>query len=121
MITEAKVRGAERWAARFGAWGIFASRLLPVVRHLIGIPAGIVKMDFKLYSMYTLIGSALWSGYLCYVGIKMGENEQLMAGNVHAISAYGAAARWRCWERSTISWFTGVHGVATSVIEWEPG
>ena len=72
FISEQKVHGAERWARRFGPFGIFASRLLPVVRHLIGIPAGIVEMDFKLYSLYTLLGSGIWCAILCWLGIKMG-------------------------------------------------
>src|ERR1035437_8369214 len=45
FISAQKVEGAERWSAHYGAMGIFISRLLPVVRHLIGIPAGIVRMD----------------------------------------------------------------------------
>jgi len=55
LITAEKVQGAERWAARFGSPGIFISRLLPVVRHLIGIPAGIVRMHYKLFSLFTLL------------------------------------------------------------------
>ena len=62
LISEQKVHVRhERWAKRFGPFGIFASRLLPVVRHLIGIPSGIVKMDFKVYSLFTLLGSGIWS------------------------------------------------------------
>src|ERR1043166_9477387 len=60
FITPEKIQGAERWAARFGSPGIFISRLLPVVRHLIGIPAGIVRMNYKLFSVFTLLGSVLW-------------------------------------------------------------
>ncbi len=66
LISPQKVEGAERWAAKFGAFGIFAARLLPVVRHLIGIPAGIVRMNFWTYSLYTLVGSAL--GVRCCAG-----------------------------------------------------
>ena len=88
LISAAKVEGAERWAAHYGAMGIFISRLLPVVRHLIGIPAGIVRMDYKSFSLYTLLGSGLWCGVLCYVGIKMGEDEQLMKGELHHISLW---------------------------------
>jgi membrane protein DedA with SNARE-associated domain len=88
FITPEKVYGAERWARRFGSWGIFISRFLPVVRHLIGIPAGIVKMDFKLYSIYTLMGSALWCVILCYVGVKAGQDEKLMAGSLHRITLW---------------------------------
>ena len=94
LITAEKVRGAERWAARFGSPGIFISRLLPVVRHLIGIPAGIVRMDYKLFSLFTLLGSALWCAVLCWVGVKAGEDEQLMRGELHRITLWliGAAA-----------------------------
>jgi membrane protein DedA with SNARE-associated domain len=88
LISPEKVEGAERWAAHYGSMGIFISRLLPVVRHLIGIPAGIVRMDFKLYSIYTLLGSAIWCAILCYAGIKMGEDEKLMRGEMHRISLW---------------------------------
>src|SRR5437870_8104782 len=88
LITAEKVQGAERWAARYGWLGIFISRLLPVVRHLIGIPAGIVQMNYKLFSIFTLLGSAMWCAVLCYVGIKMGQDEKLMKGELHRISLW---------------------------------
>lgn len=88
FISEEKIHGAERWASRFGAFGIFAARLLPVVRHLIGIPAGIVKMDFKVYSLYTLVGSALWCAVLCWLGVKMGQDEKLMQGEMRQITVW---------------------------------
>ena len=90
FISAEKVEGAERWASRFGAFGIFAARLLPVVRHLIGIPAGIVRLDFKIYSLYTLVGSALWCAVLCWLGVKMGQDEQLMKGEMHRITLWVA-------------------------------
>ncbi len=92
MIPPRKIEGAERWAQHYGSMGIFISRLLPVVRHLIGIPAGIVRLNYKLFSLYTLLGSALWCAVLCYVGIKMGEDEQLMKGELHRISQWLAGA-----------------------------
>src|SRR5207253_6315635 len=87
-ITGSKIEGAERWSAHYGWMGIFISRLLPVVRHLIGIPAGIVRMNYKLFSIFTLLGSAIWCAVLCYVGIKMGQDEQLMKGELHRISLW---------------------------------
>jgi len=68
--------------------GIFISRLLPVVRHLIGIPAGIVRINYTLFSLFTFIGSAIWCAVLCYVGIKMGQDEKLMQGELHRISLW---------------------------------
>ena len=88
MISPDKVEGAERWARHYGSMGIFISRLLPVVRHLIGIPAGIVRMDYKMFSLFTLLGSGVWCGVLCYVGIKMGQDEKLMKGELHRITIW---------------------------------
>ncbi len=94
FITREKVLGAERWASRFGSMGIFISRLLPVVRHLIGIPAGIVRMDYRRFSLYTVIGSAVWCAVLCWIGVKAGQDPKLMAGEFHRVSLWlaGAAA-----------------------------
>ena len=88
LIPPKKIEGAERWAAHYGSMGIFISRLLPVVRHLIGIPAGIVRMDYRAFSIYTVLGSGIWCGVLCYVGIKMGQDEQLMKGELHRITIW---------------------------------
>jgi membrane protein DedA with SNARE-associated domain len=88
LITPEKIEGAERWADHYGSMGIFISRLLPVVRHLIGIPAGVVKMDYKLFSLFTLLGSAVWCAVLCYVGVKMGQDEKLMKGELTQISIW---------------------------------
>jgi membrane protein DedA with SNARE-associated domain len=88
LIPPEKVVGAERWAAHYGAVGIFISRLLPVVRHLIGLPAGIVRMDYKKFSLYTVLGSGIWCAVLSYVGIKMGEDEKLMRGELHRVSLW---------------------------------
>jgi membrane protein DedA with SNARE-associated domain len=92
LITPEKVIGAERWAEHYGSMGIFMSRLLPVVRHLIGIPAGIVRMNFLRYSIYTISGSAIWCAVLCYVGVKMGQDERLMKGELHRISLWMGGA-----------------------------
>lgn len=85
MIGHEKVEGAERWAAHYGSTGIFISRLLPVVRHLIGIPAGIVRMNYLKFSLYTLLGSAAWCAVLCVLGITMGQDADFMSGKPHRI------------------------------------
>jgi membrane protein DedA with SNARE-associated domain len=88
LISPEKIQGAERWSDHYGSMGIFISRLLPVVRHLIGIPAGVVRMDYRYFSLFTLLGSAIWCAVLCYVGIKMGQDDQLMKGELHRISLW---------------------------------
>jgi membrane protein DedA with SNARE-associated domain len=88
FILPEKVEKAERWSAHYGAMGIFISRLLPVVRHLIGIPAGIVRMNYLKFSTYTLLGSSIWCAVLCYVGVKAGQDEQLMRGELHHVTLW---------------------------------
>jgi len=92
FIPSAKVEQAERWAARFGSFGIFASRMLPVVRHLIGIPAGIVRMNYLTFSVFTALGAAVWCSVLCWVGIQAGKNEALMRGEVRQVTLWAIGA-----------------------------
>jgi membrane protein DedA with SNARE-associated domain len=61
---------AEHWLSRYEAGGVFFARLLPVVRHLISIPAGIVRMNFKVFSVVTIVGSAIWCWILAWLGAK---------------------------------------------------
>ena len=70
LLTPKKLERAEDWLARYEAGGIFFARLLPVVRHLISIPAGIVRMSFGLFSLMTITGSAIWCYVLAYLGQK---------------------------------------------------
>jgi membrane protein DedA with SNARE-associated domain len=86
LISPDKVEKAERWSTAYGNFGIFAARLLPVVRHLIGIPAGIVRMNYGHFSLYTLLGSTLWCGVLCWLGLKAGQDEALMRGELRSVT-----------------------------------
>jgi len=90
LVPPEKIEKAERWASAYGNFGIFASRLLPVVRHLIGIPAGIVQMNYWKFSLWTVIGSGLWCSVLCWLGVKAGQDESLMKGELHSITLWGA-------------------------------
>jgi membrane protein DedA with SNARE-associated domain len=70
FINPRKLEQAEHWLNRYEAGGVFFARLLPVVRHLISIPAGIVRMNFKVFSLVTIIGSGIWCWILAYLGAK---------------------------------------------------
>ena len=79
FVPEDKLLRAERWLVRYESGGIFFARLLPVVRHLIGIPAGIVRMNFKIYSLMTIVGSALWCWVLAGFGTRViGDRPELL-------------------------------------------
>jgi membrane protein DedA with SNARE-associated domain len=68
LLSPAKLNEAEQWLARYEAGGIFFARLLPVVRHLISIPAGIVRMNFSVFSVVTIAGSGISCAILGYLG-----------------------------------------------------
>ncbi|MHA3770649.1 DedA family protein [Verrucomicrobiota bacterium sgz303538] len=74
FINEAKLERAERFMHRYEAGGIFFARLLPVVRHLISIPAGIVRMKFWVFSTMTVIGSFIWCMVLAWFGVKISRD-----------------------------------------------
>ena len=75
FVTPEKLERAEQWLARYETGGVFFARLLPVVRHLISIPAGLVRMSFGIFSIVTVAGSALWCWILAYLGAKAYEKE----------------------------------------------
>jgi len=88
-----KLEKAERWSAHYGAMGEFIARLLPGARQLVGIPAGIARMDYLKFSIFTLLGSGIWCSVLCCVGVKAGQDEKLMHGEMrHVIIWLGSAA-----------------------------
>src|SRR5881398_2257684 len=71
LVTPKKLEQAEQWLARYEAGGVFFARLLPVVRHLISIPAGIVRMNFGLFSLVTTLGALVWCTVLTWFGAKI--------------------------------------------------
>ena len=87
-VTPEKIEGAHRWASHYGSMGVFISRLVPGVRQVIGIPAGVIRMDYRLFSLYTVIGSFLWCIILCWLGVKMGEDARVMKGDYHRIALW---------------------------------
>ena len=74
LLHEQDLSLAERWFARYGDVTIFFSRLLPIVRTFISLPAGIAKMNFSKFLIYTFLGSFPWCLGLTYIGLKLGEN-----------------------------------------------
>jgi len=85
LLSEKKLEQAEHWLARYEAGGVFFARLLPVVRHLISIPAGIVRMNFGVFSLVTIAGSALWCSILAYLGDKAYRLEPELLTNPEAL------------------------------------
>jgi membrane protein DedA with SNARE-associated domain len=77
-ITEHKFAKVEKFFNDHGEVSTFIGRLLPVVRHLISIPAGLAGMNHVKFSLYTLLGAGLWVTVLSYIGYFIGANRDLI-------------------------------------------
>jgi len=73
---------AEAWLERYEMGGVFFARLLPVIRHLISYPAGLVRMNFLRFSLATIAGSALWCSVLAWLGAKAYQVQPDLISNV---------------------------------------
>ncbi|NMM61597.1 DedA family protein [Clostridium sp. P21] len=73
-ISKSKIEKSDEYFNKYGEKIVFYSRLLPIIRTFISLPAGISKMDFKKFTIYTFLGSLIWSVVLGYAGYKMGQN-----------------------------------------------
>ena len=71
---------ADRWFNRHGEAVIFFSRILPVIRTFISLPAGIARMNFGRFVLYTAIGSFIWSVALVWAGKALGDNWETVRG-----------------------------------------
>ncbi len=80
LVSEEDLEKADRWFARWGDWASFISRLLPIVRTFISFPAGVVRMHFARFTVYSFVGSFIWCGLLALGGYYFGEHwEELRA------------------------------------------
>lgn len=74
LLNEHHLEQTEKFFAKYGEKAIFISRFVPVVRHLISLPAGVGRMNMVKFSLYTLCGAALWNGFLAWLGYQLGAN-----------------------------------------------
>jgi membrane protein DedA with SNARE-associated domain len=70
LLNEEKLERAEAWLKRYEAGGIFFARILPIIRHFISIPAGVVRMPFARFSAVTIAGAAVANCVLAYLGAQ---------------------------------------------------
>jgi membrane protein DedA with SNARE-associated domain len=78
LLSPKKIAGADHWFDAYDG-GIFVARLLPGIRHVISIPAGLFKMNFRMFSLMTILGAGLFNGALAWFGIRvLGDQPQLM-------------------------------------------
>ena len=79
LLSRKKIEAADHWFDAYGAGGIVVARLLPGIRHLISIPAGIFKMNFRVFSLTTILGAGFFNAALAWFGWKvLGDQPALM-------------------------------------------
>ena len=83
LIPPDKFERVEKFFLKHGEISTFIGRLLPVIRHLISIPAGLAGMNHVKFSLYTLLGAGIWCTILTWIGYAIGENQQLIMQYSH--------------------------------------
>ena len=91
LFSERDLNNADRFFARFGSAAVFLARMLPIVRTFISLPAGISRMKFWPFAVYSFIGSIPWCWFLTYIGVKLGENWNTIGQYLHQFD-YAVAA-----------------------------
>ena len=74
LIKKSHVDLAQRWFDKYGIRAVFFSRMLPVVRTFISLPAGFARVNFSAFLFYTFAGSLPWTALILYLGMFFGEN-----------------------------------------------
>lgn len=75
-LKRADLYKADAWFDRYGVWTVFFGRLVPLIRSLISLPAGMSNMKFTLFILFTTLGTIIWNTILVLIGEAVGENSE---------------------------------------------
>ena len=92
LIKEAKLVRAEEFFRRHGAISMFIGRLIPVIRQLISLPAGVAKMRLDLFAIYTALGAGIWCAILTYIGWYLGRHATVVTEFDQLVAQYAGRA-----------------------------
>lgn len=117
LLTHHDLDRAEAWYGRHERWGVFCSRLLPVIRNFVAVPAGVAEVPLVRFGILTALGSLIWDGAMAGIGYGVGGHyKKIMHGVSYAGYLLGALAvaaiafviwhRWRSYRAATT---TGEH------------
>lgn len=93
-LTIKDIHKADAWFDKYGVWAVFFGRLVPLVRSLISIPAGMSNMKFGLFLLFTTLGTLIWNTVLVSVGAAVGDNWHEIVGymDIYSNVAYAIIA-----------------------------
>jgi membrane protein DedA with SNARE-associated domain len=96
LLSEEDFDVALKWFDKYDEYVIFFGRMVPIVRSLISVPAGLANMHIGKFTIYTAVGTALWSFILAFAGRMLGENWSMVADFIdqyeHLVLIVGALA-----------------------------
>ena len=104
LVSEHEYDRSERWFRNHGELMVFASRILPVLRTFISLPAGVAKMNLKKFIGYTIVGCFIWTAVLTEIGVVLGNNWKSLEGYfrkfdvVIVVICVGVVA-WYIWHK----------------------
>lgn len=78
LVKKSHVDAAQNWFDRYGIKAVFFSRLLPVIRTFISLPAGFARVDLRRFLIYTFLGSLPWTALILWAGLLLGDNWQVL-------------------------------------------
>jgi membrane protein DedA with SNARE-associated domain len=107
LISRHDLEVADRWFARYGEAAVLISRMLPVIRTFISLPAGVARMNFGRFVVFTFVGALPWCFLLAFIGLKLGERWEELRQYFHRIDlvigllllAAAAYFVWSHWPR----------------------
>jgi membrane protein DedA with SNARE-associated domain len=82
LIRRHDIEKTEKWFANHGKATIFIARLVPVIRHIISLPAGVARMPLKDFFLQTFLGATIWGSFLILLGYYLGEHWEEVANKV---------------------------------------
>lgn len=82
-VSAAQLARADSWFQRYGSWAVFFSRMLPIVRTFISLPAGIARMPLGRFTALTVAGCVPWVLMLALIGRKVGDNWETWKNHLH--------------------------------------
>ncbi len=85
-IKHKDIHKAFDWFERYGKWTVFFGRMVPLIRSLISIPAGMSRMNMPLFLLYTTLGSIIWNTLLVVIGASLGNNWEVITEKVNVYS-----------------------------------
>lgn len=86
LVTHHDLDRAEAWYGRHERWGVFGSRLLPVIRNFVALPAGVAEVPIVRFTVLTALGSVIWDGAMAGIGYGVGSKWRSV---VHGFSDAG--------------------------------